>query len=75
MGDPWIMVWLQGGDADDWRYQTLIEPDREILMLRDPFHAGQWIRVVGPWPEAVRYERVPSVEQFDNERIYYPVAR
>jgi hypothetical protein len=73
--DPWIKVWLQGGIADDWIYATLIEPDREIKVMRDPFHDDRFIRVTGDWPEAMRYERVPTVEQFDNERIYYPVER
>jgi hypothetical protein len=69
----WIRVWCQGGPASDWDYFTLIEPPKRIKIIRDPFHEERWIRVVGDWPEAVEYERVPLVEQFDHERIYYPV--
>lgn len=69
----WITIWLQGGPADNWRYETLIEPPNSIEVMPDPFHPGSWLRVVfGSWPEATTYERVPSVEQFDHERIYYP---
>jgi hypothetical protein len=73
--DVGLIVWLQGGPANDWRYETLIEPPDVIKVIPDPFHEGVWIRVVGPWPDAVHYQRQPAVEQFDHERIYYPVAR
>ena len=72
MTAAWLTVWLQGGPANDWRYETLIEPPDEIVMFRDPFHDGRWIRVIGPWEGATTYRRVPAVEQFDHERIYYP---
>jgi len=72
--DPWIRVWLQGGDADGWEYLTLIEPDPVIEVMPDPFKTDVWIRVVGDWPQAVRYQREPSVEQFAKERIYYPAS-
>lgn len=75
MAAEWIEVWCQGGEADDQRYMTMVEPPDEILMLRDPFHPEQWIRVVGPWAEAIPYQRQRAVEQIDNERIYYPVQR
>jgi hypothetical protein len=68
----WITVWCQGGPADDWRYEALIEPPEQIKVMPDPFHAGQFLRVVGDWPQATTYERVPAVEQLDDERIYYP---
>lgn len=68
-------MWCQGGSADGWRYETLIEPPETIWMLRDPFHGDQWIRVVGDWPQAIAYERVRSVEQIDGELIYYPAPK
>lgn len=74
MSARWIEVWCQGGPADDFRYETLIEPPAKIHVMPDPFHDGRFIRVVGPWPDATAYERVPDVEQFDHERIYYPRA-
>jgi hypothetical protein len=64
----------QGGPADNWTYATLIEPDEEISVMPDPFHADRFIRVTGDWPQAApAIRRVPSVEQFEFERIYYPV--
>jgi hypothetical protein len=71
----WLEVWCQGGPADGWRYETMVEPPDRILMLADPFHTGKFIRVVGDWPTATPYERVRAVEQFDHELIYYPVER
>lgn len=71
----WFTVWCQGGDADDFRYETLVEPPDEIQILANPFHSGDFFRVLGPWPNAVTYVRVPEVEQLADERIYYPKAR
>lgn len=72
MTDAWIRVWLQGGPVQDFSYFTLVEPPELIQVMPDPFHEGDWIRVVGSWPQAVAYRREPSVEQLDRERIYYP---
>lgn len=69
--DPWLRVWLQGGPVEDWTYYTLIEPPDVVKIIPDPFREG-WLRVVGDWPGATLYERVRGVEQFDNERIFYP---
>lgn len=72
-------VWCQGGPADGWRYETLIEPDDEITLVPVPNRDGEFIRVLKllpgeePWPDAVGYKRVREVEQFDGERIYYPM--
>ncbi len=76
MGDlPWIDVWLQGGPANDWRYATLIEPPQTIYVVRDPFFDTRWVRVPASWGEgSFAYVRVPTVEQFDHERIYYPIV-
>jgi hypothetical protein len=71
-------VWCQGGPANDWSYETLIEPDDEITLLPNPHRAGEFIRVLKllpgevPWPGSVVYRRVRSVEQIDGECIYYP---
>jgi hypothetical protein len=73
VSDSWIKVWLQGGPVEDWHYFTLVEPPEEITIIRDPFHDG-WIHVIGPWPGAIRYRREEGVEQFDFERIYYPLG-
>jgi hypothetical protein len=70
----WLRVWLQGGAVDDWSYYTLVEPPERVRVLRNPFHDGEWIRVVGDWPDAIEYERVRAVEQLDDERIFYPVG-
>lgn len=73
MSDPqWITVWCQGGPADDFRYETMIEPEPEIEIMPDPFNVGRFLRVVGDWPQATTYVRQPAVEQFGHERIYYP---
>jgi hypothetical protein len=73
---PWIHVWLQGGDADGWRYATMIEPPQTIYVVRDPFFGRhRWVRVPSSWgQDSIAYRRVPGVEQFDSERIYYPVG-
>jgi hypothetical protein len=69
----WFTVWCQGGDADDFRYDTLVEPPDEIDILPNPFRSGDFFRVLGPkWKNATTYVRVPDVEQFPDERIYYP---
>lgn len=69
---PGFEAWCQGGPANDWRIWMLPEPPDQIEMLADPFHPGQFIRVIGPWPEATTYVRVRDVEQIDGECIYYP---
>lgn len=71
-------VWCQGGPADDWGYETSIEPDDVITLIPDPRRTGAFVRVLNllpgdtPWPDAVTYRRVRSVEQIDGECIYYP---
>lgn len=73
-------VWCQGGPADDWGYWTLVEPDDEITLVPVPHGAARFIRVLNllpgeePWPGAVVYRRVRSVEQIDGECIYYPMS-
>lgn len=75
-------MWCQGGSANGWRYETLIEPDDVITVMPIPGRKGQFMRVLNllpgeePWPEssAVTYVRVRSVEQIDGECIYYPRA-
>jgi hypothetical protein len=69
----WFKVWLQGGPVEDFVYFTMVEPPDRLRVMRDPFKPG-WIHVTGSWPEAILYERVRSVEQFDRERIYYPAS-
>lgn len=70
---PWIRVWLQGGPADGWRYATMIEPPQTIYVIADPILPNRWVRVPTSWHDgALAYVRVPTVEQFDDERIYYP---
>ena len=64
--------WLQGGPCDDLHLITLVEPLPDEIHMLQPF--DQWVRVLGPWPEAVTYRREPSVEQLDRERIYYPAT-
>ena len=66
-------IWCQGGPFDNYRAIVLDEPPDTLRLKRDPFHADRVIKVRGPWPDVVEYERVPSVEQFERERIYYPV--
>lgn len=66
-------VWCQGGPSDDFRYRTVVEPPDEIWVL--PRRKGRTMRVMGPWPGATLYRRQPSVEQIDNELIYYPTER
>ena len=65
-------IWIQGGPFDDTRWVVGEEPPAVLRLMPDPFNAGRIIRVSGPWPDAVEYKRVPSVEQFTHERIYYP---
>jgi hypothetical protein len=78
-GQDSFCVWCQGGPANDWRYETLIEPDDVITLVPVPGREGQFMRVLNllpgdePWPDAVTYERVRSVEQIDGECIYYQV--
>jgi hypothetical protein len=69
----WLEVWLQGGEADDYRYPTFVELPDEIAMIRDERDASNWLRVLveSKWPGAVEYVRQRDVEQFDHERIYY----
>jgi hypothetical protein len=73
-----FVVWCQGGPADDFRYETLIEPDNEITLIPVPGRGGDFMRVLNllpgdePWPGAITYERVRLVEQIDGECIYYP---
>lgn len=52
-------VWLQGGPGDGIRVTVSSEPPAVIVL----------------WPDtdAISYVRVPDVEQFDRERIYYPM--
>lgn len=70
-------VWCQGGPADGWRYETLIEPEDVITLVPVPGRAGEFIRVLNllpgdePWPDAVAYERVRAVDLLDGECIYY----
>lgn len=54
-------VWLQGGPGDGIRVTVLPEPPAVIVL----------------WPEdgAISYVRVPEVEQFARERIYYPMRQ
>lgn len=55
-------VWLQGGPGADIRVTVSPEPPDVIVL----------------WPdtrEAVSYVRVREVEQFDRERIYYPMQQ
>lgn len=71
-------VWCQGGPANDWRYETLIEPDDEITLIPVPTREGEFIRVLNilpgdeRWPDSVIYKRMRSIEQVDGECIYYP---
>lgn len=55
-------VWLQGGPGDGVRVTVRPEPPAVIVL----------------WPEtreATSYVRVPEVEQFERERIYYPMRK
>jgi hypothetical protein len=68
-------VWCQGGPANDWSYETLIEPADEITLIPVPRRADEFIRVApddDSWPDATVYRRVRDVEQIDGECIYYP---
>lgn len=67
------VVWCQGGPADDFHYETLIEPPRVIELASAPA-PFDWVRVLDWGDAAVRYVRVPEVEQFGHERIYYPLG-
>lgn len=67
-------MWCQGGPANDWRYETPIEPPDEIILY--PLPGGghnEWTRVFADdhWPGTVTYGRVRAVEQIDGECIYY----
>lgn len=55
-------LWLQGGPGDGIHVTVSPEPPDVIVL----------------WPdtrEAVSYVRVREVEQFDRERIYYPMRQ
>lgn len=56
-----FVVWLQGGPGDDVRVVVLSEPPDTIVYMPDS-------------PSPVKYIRVPEVEQFEHERIYYPLG-
>jgi hypothetical protein len=76
--DPWMKVWLQGGEADGWQYMTLIEPDPIIYVARNApelaARHGAWMRMPSPIQGVTLiYRREAHVEQFAFERIYYPV--
>lgn len=76
MSDAFLKVWLQGGPADDWTYYTLVEPPARLYVIPHPSLEGEWIHVLDDgWPQAIAYERAAAVEQFNGERIYYPVER
>jgi hypothetical protein len=80
MAERGYLVWCQGGPADGWRYETLIEPDDEITLIPVPRRAGEWTRLPKPmpgdepWPGVVTYVRARGVEQIDGECIYYPAT-
>lgn len=67
-----------GGEADGYEYPTLIEPERELVFMETQWRPAGWVRI--PLGQIVadadvvyhHYVRVPSVEQLDHERIYYP---
>jgi hypothetical protein len=64
----WLLVRLQGGAADDYSYETLIEPDELILVIPTPFRDG-WIRVIAPWEGALAYRQI---ERDADLRLYVP---
>lgn len=72
-------VWLQAGDCNDHRYYTLIEPESTLYFIPNPVpdRHGPWTRVPADlahiYDDVREYMRVPAVEQFSFERIYYPV--
>jgi hypothetical protein len=68
-------IWLQGGEASDFRVSWIggMEPPEALWVLRAPDDA-YWIVVLDEWPGAHAYAREARVEQFDHERIYYPVT-
>lgn len=68
-----FVVWCQGGPADGFTYQTLIEPPDEIEVAPTPMPHG-FVRVMDWGDAAYRYVRQRDVEQFDWERIYYPAG-
>lgn len=75
MSDPWIKVWLQGGPVGDWHYMTLVEPPNPLHVMPVSAAHGGWMRVLEPEPGVTHtYARESGVEQFDFERIYYPVT-
>lgn len=73
-----IEIWLQGGPADDTRMMVVGDIDRilgdKLYVIPNPSPSQDmaWVVVEKGWPDAVCYVRVPAVEQFDHERIYYP---
>lgn len=73
-----VEVWLQGGPADDCRWNVVGNLDRimgdSIFVIEHPAAPNQWLIVEKGWPHAIEYVRQPSVEQFTHERIYYPAA-
>lgn len=78
MTEPdWKRIQCQGGLADGFEYETVIEPPDTIVLMHTEWRDGQWVRVLPETPRAegvliVEYVRVPGVEQFGYERIYYP---
>lgn len=66
-----FLIWCQGGPANNWRYETSIEPDA-VIYVAPGVGAFDFIRVLEGWEGATTYVRQPHVEQFGFERIYYP---
>lgn len=66
-------VWCQGGPANNWRYETLVEPPATIYVLPVP-GPSKFIRILEPCEGSTTYVRYPQWEQFDFERIYYSEA-
>jgi hypothetical protein len=72
MGDGWLRVWLQGGAVENWDYFTRVEPPDVIHVIRSPTGLS-WLCVFADWRGALAYRREHAVEQFDDERIFYPL--
>lgn len=72
MVDGWLRVWLQGGLVENWDYFTLVEPPDVIRVIRSPTGLS-WVCAPEGWRGALAYRREHRVEQFDDERIFYPL--
>lgn len=79
MTEPtWILVRIMGGEVNGFEYETLIEPEHELVFMKTPWRDFGWVRIprdaIVPDADVEyrHYRREPSVEQFDHERIYYP---